>query len=137
MENEAIGDRLAIRELLETFVVGCMRADSTIWGSTWAEEASWKIDKLDEPAVGRSNVIAVFEEIMPNIQFVSMTSFPTELSINGDKATGKAYSQEIIFPKAGGQRMLVGCSHDEYVRRDGRWYFLSRHFETLWRSAIA
>jgi len=136
MDNEMVGERLAIRELLETFMVGCMRADSGIWGSTWAEEASWKIDRLDAPAVGRGNVIAVFEEIIVNIRFVSMNSFPTELAIEGNSASGKAYSQEIIFPKAGGQRILVGCSHDEYIKQNGRWYFLSRHFETLWRSAI-
>lgn len=136
MNSGPIADRLAIRELVETFAVAAMRKDSTLWGGTWAEEGSWKIDSLDQPAVGRDKVIAVFEKLMPNIEFVSMNSFPAELVVDGDRARGKAYSQELIYPKAGGQRILVGCSHDEYVKREGRWYFLARVYETLRRSAL-
>jgi len=134
MKTATVEDQLAIRQLVETFSIGCMRADSDIWGGTWAEECSWKIDKLDQPAVGKSNVIGVFEGIMANIAFVSINAFPADVVIEGDRGHGKAYSQELIFPKAGGgQRMLCGCSHDEYVKRDGRWYFSSRVFETLLR----
>jgi SnoaL-like domain len=131
-----IEDRLAIRELIETFAIGAMRKNSEIWGSTWAEDGSWKIDSLDQHAVGKCNVIAVFEKLMLNIEFVSMNSFPAELVIDADKAHGKAYNQELIFPKAGGQKILVGCFHDEYVKRNGRWYFLSRVYETMRRSAL-
>ena len=132
-----VEDQLAIRELIERSSIGVMRKDTDIWGGTWAEEGSWKIDSLDEPAVGKSNVIAVFEKIISNINFATMSAFPAELVIEGDRARGKAYCQELIFPKAGGQRILVGCFHDQYVKRNGRWYFLSRVYETLWRSAIA
>lgn len=136
MSQGPIEDRLAIRELIETFAIGAIRKDTSIWGGTWAEDATWKIDSLDEAAVGKNNVVAVFERIIPNIEFVSMTSFPSELVLEGDRAHGKAYSQELIFPKAGGQKILVGCFHDEYVKRDGRWYFLSRNYETLRRSDL-
>lgn len=136
MTAPAIAEELAIRKLLETFAIACIRKDTSLWASTWAEEASWKIDALDQPAVGRSNVVAIFERIMPNIAFVSMTSFPADLVVDGDRASGKAYSQELIFPKAGPEKILVGCSHDEYIKRDGRWYFLKRSFETLRRSTL-
>lgn len=136
MNKPSIEDQLAIRELLDQFAIGCMRADIPIWGDTWAEEASWKIDMLDEPAVGKKNIVAVYEKILSNIDFVSITSFPEGLSVDGDQAQGKCYSQELIFPKAGGTKILVGCHHDKYIRRDGRWYFLSRVYETLRRSPI-
>ena len=131
-----IEDRLAIRDLVETFTVGIMRKDLELWGNTWAEEGFWKIPLREEPAVGRSNIVAFLAEIMANNHFVSMTSFPKETVIDGDKAYGKAYCQELIFPKAGGQRILVGCFDDQYVKRDGRWYFLSRVYERMWRSVI-
>lgn len=136
MTTEVIADRLAIRQLIEAFAIGIMRADTDIWGNTWAEEGSWKIPLKDEPAIGRTNIIAVLEEIMARNAFVSMISFPSELVIEGDKAHGKAYAQELIFPKSGGQKTLVGCFHDEYVKRDGRWYFLSRVYESMWRSEL-
>jgi len=137
MNINPIEDRLAIRELVEMFTIGCMRADSGLWGSTWVDEASWKIDAMDVPTVGKSNVIAFFEKIMGNIEFVTMSSFPSGLVIDSDKAHGKTYSQELLFPKAGGQKILVGCYDDEYVKRGGRWYFLSRIYDTMWRSVVA
>lgn len=131
-----IEDLLAIRELVETFAVGIMRKDIAVWGSTWTEDSTWNVPLKEEPVVGKSNIIAVLQEVLARNNFVSINSFPTETVIEGDKARGKAYCQELIFPKAGGQRILVGCFDDEYVKSDGRWHFLSRTYESLWRAAI-
>jgi len=60
-----------------------------------------------------------------------MISFPADLVIDGDHARGKAYCREMIFPKGGGRKFVVGCFEDEYVKRGGRWYFLSRDYEIL------
>jgi len=137
MSTNDIAEQLAIRKLLDRFSIACMRADIAAWGDTWADEATWKIDKLDSPAHGREAIVAVFAGILPNIKFVSMQAFPADLVIRGDSAEGKAYSQELIFSPDGGQKILVGCSHDTYIKRDGSWYFLSRKFETLYRGAMA
>jgi hypothetical protein len=124
-------DRLAIRELIETFAVGVMRMDPEIWGSTWAEEGMWKIPSMTEPVKGKKNLLPAFKERMAYVKFMSMISFPTELVIEGDRARGRAHGQEIIIPKTGGRKFVVGCFDDEYVKRNGRWYFLSRVFEVL------
>ncbi|WP_321390668.1 nuclear transport factor 2 family protein [Emcibacter sp.] len=134
MSNNPIEDQLAIQELINTFLAACWRKDSTLWGNTFAEDGSWKIDMLDEPVVGREKVVAVYEGLMQHIEFVTITAFANELVIDGDKATGKVYSNENIIRKDGGQMILVGCHHDEYVKHGGRWYFQSRRFETLRRS---
>ncbi|MFC7050179.1 nuclear transport factor 2 family protein [Emcibacter nanhaiensis] len=134
MSNTQIEDQLAIQELISTFFAAAMRRDSAKWGDTFAEDGSWKIDMLDEPVVGRDKVVAVYENLMQHIEFVSISGFPNELAIDGDKATGKVYSQEFITRKNGDQMTLVGCHHDEYVKKDGRWYFQSRRFETLRRA---
>ena len=126
-----VEDRLAIRELIETFAVGAMRIDPDIWGSTWAEEGSWKLPSMTEPAKGKSNILAAFKEKMAYVNFMSMISFPANLVIDGDRARGKAYCRELIFPKGGGQKIVVGCFEDEYVKRDGCWYFLSRSYEVM------
>lgn len=124
-------DRLAIRELIETFAVGAMRIDTEIWGGTWAGEASWKLPSMDAPAQGRAAIVAAFAEKMEYVAFMSMISFPAGLAVDGERARGRAYCQELIVPKSGGQRFVVGCYDDEYVKRDGRWYFLSRVYEVL------
>ena len=136
MSEGSIEDRLAITELVNTAIAAVMRKDIESWGATWAEDGAWKIDMLDQPARGREAIVAIYKGLLEKFAFVSMTGFCTEIVVDGDRATGKAYSQELMFPKDGGQRILCGCFHDEYVRRDGRWHFLSRVYETLYRSTI-
>ena len=131
MNTGPIEDRLAIRELIETFAVGAMRIDANIWGGTWAEEGSWKLPSMTEAVKGRSNVVAAFKEKMEYVKFMSMISSSADLVVEGEKARGRAHCQELIFPKSGGQRIVVGCFDDGYVKRAGRWYFLSRVYEVL------
>ncbi len=131
MNTGPVEDRLAIRELMETFAAGAMRVDVDTWGSTWAEEGSWKLPSMPEPAKGKSNVVAAFKEKMEYVSYMSMISFPADLVIDGDRARGKSYCRELIYPKSGERKVVVGCFEDEYVKRDGRWYFLSRVYEVM------
>ena len=131
MNTGPVEDRLAIRELMETFAVGAMHTDTEVWGSTWAEEGSWKLPSMDAPAKGKADILATFAEKMAYVEFMSMISFPADLVIEGDKAHGKSYCRELIFPKGGGQKVVVGYFDDQYVKRDGRWYFLSRVYNVI------
>lgn len=136
MSATRIEDRLAITELVNRSVAGVMRKDIGLWASTWAEDGSWMIDMFDQPVRGRDAIAASYGKIIERFEFVSMTSFVTDIVIDGDRATGKAYSQELMFPKAGGQKILCGCFHDDYVQVDGRWLFQSRTYETLHRGTL-
>jgi hypothetical protein len=133
---QALQDHLAIQDLVNRSVAAVMRKDMGLWGKTWAEDGSWKIDMFDAPVQGRDKLVAIFGGIIDRFAFVSMSSFVTDLLVDGDRASGRAYSQEFMFPKAGGQKVLCGCFHDEYVRRNGSWLFQSRIYETLYRSTI-
>lgn len=136
MTSQHIEDRLAITELVNRSVAGVMRKDMALWGGTWAENGSWMIDMFDKPVKGRDQIVSMFGNIIGKFSFVAMSSFVTDVEIDGNSATGKAYSQEFMFPMAGGQKILCGCFDDRYVRQDGRWYFQSRVYETLYRSTI-
>lgn len=131
MNTGPVEDRLEIRELLETFAVGAMHIDADIWGSTWAENGSWKLPSMSEPAVGKANLVATFKEKMAYVDYMSMISFPADLVIEGDKAKGKAYCRELIYTKTGEQKVVVGYFNDQYVKQDGRWVFLSREYQVM------
>jgi len=131
MNQGPVEDRLAIRELIDTFAAGAMRVDARLWGDTWADEGVWKLPSMSEPVRGREAIVAAFLEKMEYVGFMSMIAFPAELDVDGERARGKAYCRELIFPKSGGQRTVVGCFDDEYVKRDGRWFFLSRVYEVI------
>lgn len=131
MSKGSVEDRLEIRELVETFAAGAMRLDSETWGSTWAEDGSWMLPSLDVPVQGKDNIVAIFEEKMAYVESMSMISFPSALDFDGDSARGKCYCRELIYPKGADQRVIIGCFDDEYVKRDGQWYFLSRTYEVM------
>jgi hypothetical protein len=131
MAQGSIEDRLAIRELIETFAVGVTTIDPQLWGSTWAEEGAWKTPSMPEPVQGRANIIAKFEQMLAYVRFMSMSAVPSDLDFEGERATGKAYCRELIFPKTGGQKIVVGYFADEFVRRDGQWLFLTRTYTVI------
>jgi ketosteroid isomerase-like protein len=126
-----IEDRLAIRELIEAFAAAAMRLDANALGATWAEEGVWKLVSIPEPMKGRDEIVAGFSKVTAYLEVMSMICFPAELVIEGDRARGKAYCRELIFTKAGEQKIVVGCYDDRYVKRDGQWYFLSRTYEVM------
>lgn len=133
MSKGSVEERLAIRELIETFAVGVTTIDPELWGSTWAEEGCWKTPSMPDVVQGKTAVVAKFKEMMAYLQFMSMSAIPspTDLVFDGDTATGRAYCRELIFPKAGGQRIVVGYFDDQYVKRDGRWLFTSRIYTVI------
>lgn len=137
MNRGPIEDRLAIRELIEAFAAGAMRFDPDYWGQTWADDGVWKLVSMPEPVHGKENIVAAFVRVMSYAEALSMISFPADLVVEGDRAQGKAYCRELIFPKAGGRIAVVGCYHDQYVRRDGRWLFQSRFYEILRKEQVA
>lgn len=136
MSSTPLEDRLAITELVNRSVAGVMRKDLALWGGTWAEDGSWMIDMFEKPVTGRDRIVAIFGAIVEKFAFVAMSSFVTDIVVDGSRATGRAYSQEFLFPVSGGQKVLCGCFGDEYVKRDGQWYFQSRVYETLYRATV-
>ncbi|WP_439133541.1 nuclear transport factor 2 family protein [Pseudomaricurvus sp.] len=133
MSKGSVEERLAIRELIETFAVGVTTIDPELWASTWADEGCWKTPSMPALVEGKEAVVEKFKEMMAYVKFMSMSAIPspTDLVFDGDKAKGRAYCRELIFPKAGGQKIVIGFFDDEYVKRDGRWLFTSRIYTVI------
>ena len=136
MSSDSLEDRLAITDLVNRSVAAVMRKDLALWGGTWAEDGSWMIDMFDAPVTGRDTLVGIFGSIVERFSFVAMSSFVNDIAVDGELASGKVYSQEFMFPKAGGQKILCGCFDDRYVKLSGQWYFQSRVYETLYRSTV-
>ena len=88
-------------------------------------------DSANSDAESFKQVVSIFKEKLAAVETISMIAFPADLTIEGDRATGKAYCRELIFTKGGDQKILIGCFHDEYVRCDGEWLFLARNYEVI------
>ncbi len=124
-----IEDRLAIRELHETYGDGVVRFDAETWGSVWADDADW--DFMGVELKGREAIVELWLGAMSNFDAVSFQCVPASIEVDGDKATSRCQTQEVLKGKDGTTRMLGGLYTDELEKRDGQWVYTKRAFKII------
>ena len=123
-------DRLAIRELIESYNDAVMRFDGDAWRSNWLEDAIWSLPGAGE-IQGLDNFFPIWEQTMAGFSFVGFFASAGPIIVNGDSATGTWYQQEFMNGKDGSKRKITGKYSDDYIRKNGRWYFQKRIYEIL------
>ena len=128
-----VEDRLAIHELVASYADAVSRRDAHDWGANWAEDAVWRVPAFPglEKVEGRDAIVAAWSEAMSNFSMNLMVQTLGAVAVDGDRATGRAYHNELVADLEGNTRTAYGCYEDEYVKRDGRWLFASRVFTSL------
>ncbi|MEM1051970.1 MAG: nuclear transport factor 2 family protein [Pseudomonadota bacterium] len=122
-------DRLAIRELHEVYGDGVVRFDKETWGSVWAEDATW--DFMGMLLEGRSAIVETWLGAMANYEAVSFSCVPAAIEVNGDKATSRVQTQEVLKAKDGSTRMIGGLYTDRLEKREGQWVYTHRAFAII------
>jgi uncharacterized protein (TIGR02246 family) len=125
-----VEDRLAIRELVESYNDAVMRFDGEAWAANWRDDASWTLPGAGE-IQGKDNFFPVWQQAMSGFSFVGFFASAGPIHVTGDTATGTWYQQEFLHQKDGGKQAITGKYEDEYVKVDGRWYFQKRVYEIL------
>lgn len=131
-----IEDRLAIRELVESYNDAVMRFDGEAWQSNWTDDAVWSLPGRGE-VQGKANFFPMWQESMSAFSFVGFFASAGPIIVSGDTAKGTWYQQEFLHLEAGGKMNVTGRYEDEYVKRDGRWYFTKRVYSVLDRQMLA
>lgn len=125
-----IEDRLAIRELWESYADAVFRADAEEWSALWAEDGAWTL--MGQTFTGRAMIRAVWEQAMSGFSVAAFFVQPGALIVDGATATGRSWTQEVLVTKPDGAvRRIVGAYEDAFVRKDGRWLFQSRRYTIL------
>ena len=124
-----IEDRLAIRELVDSYNDAVMRFDGEAWAANWRDDATWCLGGND--VTGKDNFFPVWEGAMANFSFVGFFASAGPMTIDGDKAHATWYQQEFLHQKDGVKRNVTGQYEDDYVKVDGRWYFQRREYNVL------
>jgi ketosteroid isomerase-like protein len=125
-----IEDRLAIRERVEAYSDAVFRHDADAWAACWAEEGTWKLPTVE--VSGREKLKATWIGAMSAFGLAGFFAVPGSIIVEGDRATARNYTQEILQLKDGGMRRIIGAYADELVKRDGTWVFLSRTYTVLY-----
>jgi len=127
-------DRLAIRELLETYADAVTRRDAEAWGATWAEDADWSLPDYPEigTTTGRDAIVAMWIEAMKAYPGIMFEAWPGSIEVDGDRAVVRSYTSE-IYDQDGVTMRDRGVYQDICIRIDGRWFFKSRTFRNIHR----
>lgn len=133
-------DRILIRELMDTHAHGVMAIDAELWGSIWADDASWSLPDYPDLGTfeGKDVIVAGWVESMkhygldnctkPMIYFMQ----PGSIEVEGDSARSVAYTIEIYDDPASGKRVHTTGRYDDELRRiDGAWKFTKRAYRTV------
>ena len=132
MYKGAAEDRLAIRELIESYSDAVFRHDADAWIANWAEDGVWHLPSLGIDLTGRTAIRGAWEQAMSAFSTAGFFAVPGAIEIDGDTAVARAYTQEILVAKdGGGVRKIVGAYDDKLVRRDGQWQFARRAYTVL------
>ncbi len=123
-------DRIAIQELNASYGDAVSRRDKDDFAATWAEDGRWKLPNIDE-VTGRAVIVELWLSQMANYPFHNFSGYVGALEINGDRATGRVWTSELVENIKGVSGRVTGRYDDEYVKRDGRWYFARKVFTPL------
>jgi uncharacterized protein (TIGR02246 family) len=119
-------DRLAIRELIDSYGDAVVRRDPVAWGATWAANGTWQF--AGRSIAGRSEIVATWHGAMARYEKVVFLAFPGMIAVEGDRAAARTHTYEHLVPIEGPARVQAGIYEDDLIREDGRWLFASRRF---------
>ncbi len=120
-------DRLAIRELVESYNDAVMRFDGEAWAANWREDATWSLPGMDA-ITGKDKFFPIWQQAMSAFSFVGFFASAGPIVVDGDRAHGTWYQQEFLHQKDGVRHTITGCYNDDYVKVDGHWYFQRRDY---------
>lgn len=127
-------DRIAIRELLETYADAVCRVDADAWGSTWDEHGRWELPDFPEIGAieGRANIVALWKQAMQGFPGLVFLVTPGSIVVNGDEARVVSCTSE-VYDRDGATHRDLGRYEDVMVKHGGRWLFKVRRFRYLHR----
>ncbi len=135
-----IEDRIQIRELMDTHAHGVMTRDAELWGSIWAEDASWSLRDYPDLGdfVGRDAIVSAWAESMKSYGLENCTKpmiyfmQPGAIEVDGDRARAVAYTIEIYDQPGTGKRIHgTGRYDDTLEKRNGKWLFTRREYQIM------
>jgi uncharacterized protein (TIGR02246 family) len=122
-------DDRAIRALIEGYSDAVFRRDAADWGACWAEDGRWFL--MGAEVSGRANIVALWEQAMAGFAFVAFFSQVGQIAVEGDHATGRVWTHEVLEDGDGKITRPVGRYDDMYVRTAQGWRFAERRYTML------
>lgn len=127
----SLEDRMAIRELHETYADAGFRCDKEQWLNCFADDCVWNTPTGH--VSGREQLKAQWDMIWSTMAAVGFFTVMGSCEIDGDRATTRAYIREVFLARDESMMKLVGRYDDQLVRVDGAWKFAKRDYSVIIR----
>jgi ketosteroid isomerase-like protein len=135
-----VGDRLAIRELVDAYAHCADRRDLEGQKSLFAEDAHFVVYMAGpgtEPTQvldGREALTPVFDDLN-RYQATMHFNGQSTISLDGDRATGESYCiAHHLFTEDGERKVMIAWLRyiDTFAKVDGGWLFAERNLYLDW-----
>jgi ketosteroid isomerase-like protein len=123
-----VQDQIEIRILIERYSDAACRSDSSALMDLWADDCRWSVPDMRglENVRGKPAIKALWDGARDIYPFCFLVAQPGIIDIQGDQATARVYTTEVLRAADGAVRHAVGRYDDTLRRIDGRWVFTER-----------
>jgi len=125
---EVLESRAAIDRLISAYANAFDRIDAALLQEIWHAEATLTLPGFGS-ATGREGILAMAENSWRQMPHMHHWMANPLIEIEGDVATGTVAANCLFHDIEKGPVQVSGLYHDRFERREGKWAFLSRHFE--------
>lgn len=124
-------DRILIRERMSDYADSMFQCDLDAWLANFTEDCLWHGNGMEMR--GLEALAASWPNLWAPLLRIAYYTETAAIYVDGDRATARCYSRQIMFRKDGKVDKLAGLYHDKLVKRDGTWLFYEREFEFIGR----
>lgn len=125
---DALESRSDIEALISAYANAFDRIDRSLLARIWHDDST-----LDLPGFGsalsRNEILAMAENSWRQMPHMHHWMANPLIEITGDSASGTVAADCLFHDLEKGPIQVSGLYHDTFERRDGKWAFMSRHFE--------
>ena len=138
MTNHEIAQRLALRELVDTYSNQADEKDIVAQIPLFTADAHINVMMEGKEVFdlnGQQQILDAFRGYLEQFSVVYHINGQQTVTINGDAATGIAYCQVVLIKEENGQRIMQTSGvryHDRYVFQNGKWLIAERLSNFMW-----
>ena len=139
-QTRAIEDRMAIKELVDTFSILADKKDTKAQVLLFTSNGRVKTYRNGSEVsnlTGRDKMETAFAAFLKNFDTVYHFNGQHAIRLNGDDAAGTLYCLVTLIGPENGKRMITTIGviyNDEYVRENGRWLIAKRTSYFTWQN---
>jgi len=127
--DATLEDRLLIRERMSDYADSMFQQDLDAWLASFTEDCVWRGVGLEYR--GLEELAASWPNLWEPLNKMAYFTEVAAIDVNGDEASARCYSRQIMFRRDGTVNKIVGLYHDKLVRRGGTWLYREREFEFI------